>query len=134
MHQAEKRNNEARVPEPQSGRRKRKYPRAGVPGFVGDLAVGKKVLAGIVENISAGGFEIVNLPLSFLAEKFIYKVVLSGGGKYYKMLAKPCWRKNKGASSVKIGFKILDASWEWMELTMHTIPELDEKRNYKLQG
>jgi hypothetical protein len=111
------------------GQRKRKYRRAGVPGFVADFADGNRIIGGIVENVSTGGFEIVNLPKSFIAEKLLYTVVLSGGGKHYKMLVKPCWRKQKGLYNVIIGFKIVEASWEWMQLTMHEIAEIQHNKN-----
>lgn len=110
------------------GQRKRKYHRAGVLGFVADFADGNRIITGIVENVSTGGFEINNLPKSFIAEKHIYTVILSGGGKHYKMLVKPCWRKQKGFN-VLIGFKIVEASWEWMQLTMHEIAEIQNKKN-----
>lgn len=54
------------------GQRKRKYRRAGIPGFVADFADGNRIIGGIVENVSTGGFEIVNLPKAFIAEKHIY--------------------------------------------------------------
>ncbi len=102
----------------QSGQRRRKYRRTLIPDFVGDLADGGKVIGGVVDNISPGGFEITNLPKSFAAEKHHYTTVLSGGGKHYRMLVKPCWSKKKGAYHRDIGFKILDAPWQWLELTM----------------
>lgn len=105
----------------QPGQLKRKYQRAGVPGFVGNLADGKRIIEGIVGNISTGGFEITNLPKSFTADRHTYTAVLSGGGKHYKMLAKPCWRNDSGRNDINIGFKILDAPWEWVEFTMNEI-------------
>ena len=102
----------------QSGQYKRKYHRDISSDFVGDLVDGRKIIGGIVENISPDGFEIANLPQSFTAEKYLYRTVLSGGGKHYKMLAKPCWRKKKGKYFTDIGFKIIDAPWQWLELTM----------------
>lgn len=97
---------------------KRKYRRSFIADFVADLADGRKIIGGIVENISPGGFEITSLPKSFTAEKHFYTTVLSGGGKHYKILAKPCWSKKKGKHHVDIGFKILDAPWQWLELTL----------------
>jgi len=105
-----------------SGQVKRKYSRVEVGGFVGNIADGRKVIGGIVGNISTGGFQCTNLPQSFSADKHTYPVVLSGGGKHYKMLAKPCWREKKGNYTINIGFKILDAPWEWVYLTMNLLP------------
>lgn len=112
----------------QIGQHKRKYRRDGSPGFVADFADGSKIIGGIVENVSIGGFEIVSLPKSFTAEKHSYTVILSGGGKHYKMLVKPCWRKKNGLIHVDIGFKILDAPWEWVKLTMHEIAEIEHNK------
>jgi hypothetical protein len=106
----------------QFGQVKRKYRRAEVGGFVGNLADGKKVIGGIVGNISTGGFQLTNFPQSFSADKHTYTAVLSGGGKHYKMLAKPCWREKKDNNTINIGFKILDAPWEWFYLTMNLLP------------
>ncbi len=102
----------------QSGQRIRKYRRVLSSDLVGDLVDGQKIIGGIVENISPGGFEITNLPKSFAAEKHIYTTVLSGGGKHYKILARPRWRKKKGEYHIDMGFKILDAPWQWLKLTL----------------
>lgn len=117
------------------GQVKRKFRRIGIPGFIVDLADGKSVVGGIVEDISAGGFRISSIPESFTAEKHVYTTVLSGGGKHYKVLAKPCWRKQgQNINNVEIGFKILDAPWEWLELTMAEIPEFDQDDNFGFQA
>jgi hypothetical protein len=113
----------------------RKHRRAGVPGFVGDLADGNLVIGGIVEDISTGGFKLTNIPESFSAEKHTYMAILSGGGKHYRLLAKPCWRKQgEGGGSVEMGFKILDAPWEWLALTMNEIPEFDYEDDFGFQA
>jgi hypothetical protein len=83
----------------------------------------KKIFGGVVENVSTGGFEVTNLPKSFSLDIYSYSAVLSGRGKHYKMLAKPCWRKKKGDRSITIGFKILDSSWQWLAFTMKQLPE-----------
>lgn len=100
------------------GKIDRKYSRIGVPGVVGNIADGKKALEGTIGNISAGGFQITNLPASFTADSHSYIAVLSNGGKHFRMLVKPCWKMKTSANSVNIGFKILDASWEWVEFTL----------------
>ncbi|EKD34225.1 MAG: hypothetical protein ACD_75C02423G0001 [uncultured bacterium] len=117
------------------GQMNRKYRRAGVPGFVGDLADGNLVFGGAVTDISAGGFKITNVPESFNAEKHTYTAILSGGGKHFRLLAKPCWRRQgAGRGNVEMGFKILDAPWEWIELTLNEIPEFDYEDNFGFQA
>ncbi len=106
----------------QFGQVNRKYYRAEVKGFLGNLADGKNVIGGVVENISTGGFALTHLPESFSADRHSYTAVLSGGGKHYKILAKPCWRMKNGNDTFHIGFKILDAPWEWVDLTMNLLP------------
>jgi hypothetical protein len=108
------------------GQVKRKYRRAGMTGFVGDVADGKNIFSGYVSDISVGGFKIADLPQSFSAERHTYTAILSGGGKHYRVLAKPCWQHNSAMKSrIDIGFKIIDAPWEWVEFTMKEIPEFD---------
>jgi hypothetical protein len=102
------------------GQMNRKYRRAGIKGFVGDIADGNLIIGGIIEDISIGGFKITHMPDWFSADKLLYTAILSGGGKHFRLLAKPCWKK-KG----KMGFKILDAPLAWVELTMNEIPEFD---------
>ena len=97
----------------------RKYRRAGMAGFVGDVADGKNIFSGHVTDISLGGFKVADLPQSFSAERHTYVAILSGGGKYYRVLAKPCWKRTGSMTSrIDIGFKILDAPWEWVEFAM----------------
>jgi hypothetical protein len=117
------------------GRRKRKYRRTGLPGFVGDLADGKLVLGGHVADVSIGGFKITDIPSSFGAEKHTYTAILSGAGKHYRLLVKPCWkRQGSGKYNVDIGFKIIDAPWEWVKFTMNEIPEFDYEDSFGFQA
>ena len=126
MHLTEIHSNKETAKRLQLGQRKRKYRRTWIPGFIGDLVDGQKIIGGMIENISTGGFEMANLPKSFTAEKHTYTVVLSGAGRHYKMLAKPCWSKKNGGENINFGFKILDAPWEWVAFTLQEIPEATE--------
>lgn len=113
------------------GRVKRKYRRAGMAGFVGDVADGKSIYSGFVSDISVGGFKIADLPQSFSAKRHTYTAILSGGGKHYRVLAKPCWQRSAAAKNrIDIGFKIIDAPWEWVEFTMNEIPEFDYEDSF----
>jgi hypothetical protein len=117
------------------GQKKRKHRRAGVPGFVGDIADGKLVVGGNIEDISVGGFKICGVPHAFGAEKLTYTAILSGGGKHYRLLAKPCWKKQgSDKKSMDVGFKILDAPWEWVEFTMNEIKEFDYEDSFAFQA
>ncbi|MBU1564363.1 MAG: hypothetical protein KJ630_01890 [Proteobacteria bacterium] len=119
----------------QFGQMKRKHRRAGLPGFVGDIADGKLIFGGNIEDMSIGGFKITDIPLSFAAEKYTYTAILSGQGKHYRLLAKPCWKKQGSVKgTVDIGFKILDAPWEWVEFAMNEIPEFDLEDSSSFQA
>ena len=95
----------------------RRTNRERVVGFTCDIADGNRLLAGIVEDISANGFKMTQVNETFQGGEHYYRTVVNGGGKHFKMLAKPCWRRASSAG-LEIGFKILDVSWEWTELIL----------------
>ncbi len=101
------------------GQLKRKYHRTDVSGFVCDIADGHSSYGGTIEDVSTGGFRMAHIPELFLADKHVYTVLLSSAiGKSYRVLAKPCWRKKSGnAGRLEMGFRVVDASWEWLEFT-----------------
>lgn len=102
---------------------KRKSRRAKIPGFIADLADGNAIIGGKVGNISQNGFSFTHVSPEFPADKHAYTIVLSRNGSHYRVIAKPCWRLQ--GEENEIGFKILDAPWEWLEFTMTEIPEFD---------
>lgn len=99
----------------------RRYKREVVNGFSGDIATGNHIVAGEVENVSANGFKLVNISGKFKASEHLYQTIISGDGKHYRLLAKPCWEHRSGGG-LEIGFKIVDAPWEWLELILKSIP------------
>jgi hypothetical protein len=106
------------------GPTERKYRRVEISGFVGDLADGRALLGGVVADISPGGFKMTTMKTTFTADRHTYTAVLTGGGNHYRLLAKPCWKRpGTGKYYLEIGFKILDAPWEWVELTMNEIAQ-----------
>ncbi|MFW2364997.1 MAG: PilZ domain-containing protein [Desulforhopalus sp.] len=104
---------------------KRKSRRARIPGLIADLADGNAIVGGKVDNISQSGFSFTHVLPDFAADKHTYTIVLSRDGRHYRIIAKPCWRLQGEGEQNKIGFKILDAPWEWLEFTMTEIPEFD---------
>jgi hypothetical protein len=111
---------------PRYGMLKRRYQRTGIDGFVADIAVGDVVLGGIVSDISSGGFKMSKVAETFAVEKHSYTTIISGGGRHYKILAKPCWSRIDASSHLQeIGFKIVDASWEWTEFVLNTASDAD---------
>lgn len=98
----------------------RRYRRREVSGFSCDIADGNRLVGGIVGDVSANGFKLSDVDESFQADDHCYQAVLSGQGRYYKMLAKPCWRR-KSDKGLEVGFKIMEVSWEWTEFILHTL-------------
>ncbi len=112
---------------------RRKNKRAIVKGFVGDIAAGNFVFAGIIEDISSGGIKISHLPSDFSVEKHNYRTVVSGDGKHYRVLVIPCWsKKNELTQTIEAGFKIVEAPWEWEEFVLDASsnPGLGGERGY----
>lgn len=100
----------------------RRFEREKVNGFSGDIADGNQMIGGEIDNVSTNGFKMVNITDGFRAKKHCYQAIISGDGKYYKLLAKPCW-KRQTAEGMEIGFKIVDAPWEWFEFILESVPE-----------
>jgi hypothetical protein len=99
----------------------RRYQRGKVAGYSCDITDGQRFFGGVVEDISSNGFKMSHLSDSFLADEHSYLGVISGNGKHFKILAKPCWRRQT-PSGLEIGFKIVDVSWEWTEFILEKVP------------
>lgn len=97
----------------------RRYQRRELSNYSGDIADENLVVGGVVENVSANGFKLSGVSSAFRAQKYNYKVMVSGGGKYFKLMARPCWQKT-GTGTKDIGFKVMDASWEWYEFVLES--------------
>ena len=88
---------------------------------------------GKVEDISSGGFKITNIPQSFSADRYVYTVLLSSqdGKTFSDCWPGPCWSKrNSGADRLEMGFRIIDAPWEWTEFTFGEISDVDYEDDY----
>ena len=94
----------------------RKYKRDFVNGYVCEIADGNQVMSGVVDNVSSAGLKISSLPTGFSVARKHHVAVVSGDNRYFKVLLRPCWsKKEEGVNFMDVGFKILDAPWEWME-------------------
>ncbi len=114
---------------------KRRYQRTGVRDVVADIGDGNDVLAGLVTDISSGGFKMIRVADTFTIDRYSYPTIISGGGRYYKVLAKPCWHRiNSRTHSQEIGFKIVDASWEWTEFVLNTASDADIEDDWGYQA
>lgn len=95
----------------------RKHEREVVDGYVCEIADGNMVMSGNVDDVSLEGVKISKLPVGFTAARKPYVAILSGNNKYFKILLRPCWSKKEeeGVHFMDVGFKIIDAPWEWNE-------------------
>jgi hypothetical protein len=100
----------------------RRYQRRKLKNYSGDIADDKLIVGGIVEDVSANGFKLSGVSSVFDAQKYNYQVIVSGGGKYFKLMARPCWQK-KGTGTKDIGFKVMDASCEWYEFVLESFEQ-----------
>lgn len=104
---------------------KRRNSRFNVHGLVGDIADGNLVLGGIVEDVSFNGFRMSNLPKNFSAARRSYTTVISGNNKHYRCIVVPCWsQKSDKSRFVDVGFKIVQAPWEWTEFVLSAASSL----------
>ena len=102
----------------------RRYERVAVHGYSGDVADGSQVMGGVVEDVSSAGLKIAKLPDSFSAARQQYVAVVSGDDRHFKILIQPRWfKKEEGSNFMDVGFKIIDAPWEWMEFISMKVPK-----------
>lgn len=104
-----------------TGQRPRKHRRMRAPLLVGDVADGKNVFQAMVEDFSAGGLRMSDIPNSFRIDRDVYTIVISTGKHHFRLMVKPRWQKqNQFGKNREIGFKIIDAPWRWIQLTKAT--------------
>ncbi len=102
----------------------RRYERAVVEGYKGEIAYGNQVISGVVNEVSPAGLRISQLPEDFSINRRHYIAVVSGYKKQFKIIIRPRWFKTiEDSDSLDVGFSIVDAPWEWLEFISKTIPE-----------
>ena len=94
----------------------RQHTRTAIRGVRADLANGRFFASGTVADISANGFKLCQIPCSFGADKLTYTAIITGLGRSFKILVKPCWKQQENYQCT-VGFKIIEAPWEWTEFT-----------------
>jgi hypothetical protein len=98
-----------------SGRKDR---RNHLSGLTGELSDGRRIFAGELKNLSVGGFQLTDLPTGFDSGYVNYTAIVSGGGKNFRLLVRPCWSKRHADQlHVDVGFKIMNAPWELVQYT-----------------
>jgi hypothetical protein len=101
----------------------RRFSRIAVEGLSVGIAGEGLYAVAVAENVSQGGLKLSGLSSRFQANNFLYRAVVSGGGKTFRLTMKPCWKRPSDGQSLEIGFKVIDAPWEWCEFTNPQIPQ-----------
>jgi hypothetical protein len=104
---------------------KRQQSRMKLKGYIADIGDGHFVYGGMVEDVSADGLRLNDLPDKFSLEGRMYSIVISGGpnAPCYKLKVAPRWRKKNGLL-VDVGFTIAEASEGWMRFVQNILPGL----------
>jgi len=111
---------------------KRRHERIELQGHIADIADGNFIYGGIIEDVSMDGLMLSSLPIKFAAEGKTYSIVVSGGtaGTNFKLIVRPRWKRTaKSGLSMDVGFRIMEAPWEWTELVNKMIPKNEEEED-----
>ncbi|MFT5698066.1 MAG: hypothetical protein ACI8ZB_000920 [Desulforhopalus sp.] len=104
------------------GRRARKFRRIRISGFVCQLADGRSVFKGEIDELSAQGFSLSKVSELFCDESKVYRAIFSERDNYYKISVIPRWSKpDSDGDGFKVGYKILDSDWKWVHFSMDTL-------------
>ncbi len=109
---------------------KRRHERMELHGHIADIADGKFVYGGIIEDVSLGGLKMNSLPTKFAIEGRTYSVVVSGGtsGTHFKLTVRPRWKRTaQSGLSMDVGFRVVDAPWEWTDLVNRMMPKKEKE-------
>ena len=104
---------------------KRIHERAELHGHIADIGDGNFIYGGIIEDISISGLKLNGLPTKFAIEGRIYRIVISGGvsNEHIKLKVRPRWKRTAASGlTMDVGFRIIDAPWEWTELVQSILP------------
>lgn len=83
----------------------------GLMSFVSD---GKSSVLGVVDDLSASGLRIAQIPQDFDATVQRCKAVISSPSGDFTLTLKPCWVKETNRGMYKtMGFQIVDPPVEW---------------------
>lgn len=111
---------------------KRRHERMALQGHIADIADGKFIYGGIIEDISMGGLKLNSLPTKFAVEGRTYSIVVSGGNSdtHFKLTVRPRWKKvAQSGLSMDVGFRIVDAPWEWTDLVNKMMPKKEDEED-----
>lgn len=89
-----------------------------------DLSDGNGFFTGVVRDISLNGMRLVDVSKKINVRSGRLTVVMSAGGKNFKMTTKPKWYSEKvQGKSIGIGVEILNVPPGWTEFVMKNEPQ-----------
>lgn len=100
---------------------KRKYPRIANTSLIADVSDGKRFFSGYVSNLSRCGLLLENIPEQIDHKACRISVIISGKGKNFTMITRPCWSKQRDGSTT-LGLEILNAPSNWTEFIRENEP------------
>lgn len=87
-----------------------------INGLSADVSSGKGFYSGKVTDLSRFGLRLTDLRLKCDTNQRL-SIVVSGQGKNFKILARPCWTKTDRTRK-SVGVEIMNASWGWTEFVI----------------
>ena len=110
-----------------TGMEKRRYDRIQLKGYIADIADGKFIYGGMIEDVSEDGLRLNDLPAKFAIEGKRYNLVISGGpsNDYFKLTVFPRWRSKNGRT-VDVGFRVVESTVGWKALVKKSMPKTQE--------
>ncbi len=103
----------------------RKHPRIHSSSYQVDISDGQRFFDGTVENFSRFGLCIKEVSKRIDHRARRLSIVVSGDGKYFKMIARTRWTQEKRLRK-ELGVQILRAPWGWAEFVIAQEPPLDK--------
>ena len=99
-------------------------------GIMSTVSDGKAAYLGVVEDISATGVCVSQVPSVFDDTADQCFTVVRGSGRDYKVMLHPCWARatNRGMYKV-IGFQVEDPSESWKKFVARINTEEDPLHN-----
>ncbi len=109
---------------------KRRYERVELKGYIADIADGRFIFGGIVEDVSLDGLRLNDLPVRFGVDGKQYRIVVSGGpaGNHFKLTVFPCWKHDNGAS-IDVGFKVVEHNGVWKTFVKQLLPDISSEED-----
>ncbi len=88
-------------------------------GLMSSIWDGKSACIGVIEDVSATGLRVSQIPLHFGYRAEKYTSIVHGPNRDYKIQLQPCWKVETNSGMYKmIGFRIDNPSTPWKEFVL----------------